>query len=152
MNPKNLVLLVCATALTQASFSIPARAQTSPVSDGAQQCQALAGEDFSRLEDAPTQIMATKSVAATKAMRGYCEVSGYVAPRTGFLLRLPLENWNGKFIEHGCGGACGDIDYFSWRCEDPIRRGYACILSDGGHKSTVFDAKWAYNNLQAVMD
>ncbi|MBI4167079.1 MAG: tannase/feruloyl esterase family alpha/beta hydrolase [Acidobacteria bacterium] len=82
---------------------------------------------------------------------GYCEVTGYVAPSIGFLLRLPSDHWNGKFFETGCGGACGTFDWIS-RCAEPLRKGYACIVSDGGHKSTVNDLKWAYNNPQAPID
>jgi len=68
----------------------------------------------------------------------------------GFLLRLPTNNWNGKFIEQGCGGYCGNYRFITW-CDNALRRGYTCIVSDGGHKSAR-DAKWAYNNLQAEID
>ena len=37
-------------------------------------------------------------------------------------------------------------------CDGPLRRGYACIVSDSGHQSGARDAKWAYNNILAQID
>jgi len=73
-----------------------------------------------------------------------------VAPQVFFELLLPISSWNGKFLELGCGGACGrlpDPAYGGW-C--PLHRGYACISSDTGHEGG--DSLWAYNNPQAQMD
>src|SRR5688572_29034615 len=100
----------------------------------AERCTAIRSADLSMLQDAPTQIIETKLVTRSDAAPGYCEVSGYVSPSFGFLLRLPLESWNGKFLEHGCAGSCGDTNFFIRGCDDALRRGYACIVPDGGHK------------------
>ena len=51
-----------------------------------------------------------------------------------FLLRLPSDHWNGKLVELGCGGPCGTLEHIQ-ACDQPLRRGYACIISDGGHKA-----------------
>ena len=123
-----------------------ALAQTEPA---AEKCQALAGADFSGILDAPTQVLAAKPVAAAGDMPAYCDVQGYIQPQIGIQLRLPA-NWNGKFLKYGCGGFCGAM--FTAACDAPLRKGYACIVSDMGHKSTALDAKWAYNNLQAEVD
>jgi len=118
--------------------------------DIAKRCSDLTNSDFSRLMDAPTQVTASKTVAATADVPAHCLVQGYVAPTVGFELRLPFENWNGKFFKHGCGGFCGAI--YATACTAPMRKGYACIASDMGHKSTGLDAKWGYNNIQTEID
>src|SRR5689334_17273600 len=69
-------------------------------------CSALTGADFSGVLDAPTQVTEAAPVELPDLPR-YCEVKGYVTPTVGFLLVLPAENWNGKFLEQGCGGFCG---------------------------------------------
>ena len=115
------------------------------------QCKALSGADFSGIKDAPTQVIATKVVEPAATAPAYCQVQGYVSPQVGFELRLPLTNWNGKFMEVGCGAFCGDMG-FIFLCANPLRKGYACIITDMGHKSTGLDGKWAYNNLQAQVD
>jgi feruloyl esterase len=122
-----------------------------PTVDATEQCKALETTDFSQIPHAVTQIIETHLVEASNAQPEYCEVSGYVAPSTGFRLRLPLSTWNGKFLELGCGGACGSTDNIL-DCADPLRRGYACIVSDGGHKSSWLDMKWAANNPDAVIN
>jgi feruloyl esterase len=128
------------------------RAHAGTVSDAAARCNALRSADFSQLQDAPMQITETKFVAPSGDTPGYCQVGGYVVPSVGFIIRLPSDSWNGKFFENGCGGFCGAAEFYLPACDHPLRKGYACIVSDDGHKSTVFDGKWAYNNLQAQID
>lgn len=129
----------------------PGQAHAGLADDASARCKAIQTTDFSRIPDAPTQVMAAASVEPTGGAAGYCQISGYVAPNVGFLLRLPTDHWNGKFIELGCGGACGSTDHI-FECDNPLRRGYACIVSDGGHHSTGGDVKWAYNQPQAVTE
>jgi hypothetical protein len=112
-------------------------------------CKLLVEADFSSIQDAPTQITAAKIVPAEGAEPTYCQVQGYVAPQVGFELRLPTANWNGKFIEIGCGGACGTTGWLFW-C--PVRRGYACMVSDMGHRGKDQDMLWSYNALPAQLD
>lgn len=128
----------------------PTYAQQPAANETAAKCAALAGLDLSRTPDAVTQVLATGMVGPSGSDAGYCEVSGYVAPSVAFVLRLPTDRWNGKFLELGCGGACGFTAHIAG-CDEPLRRGYACIVSDGGHKARG-DVKWAYNNPQAVTE
>jgi len=117
------------------------------------QCEALARADFSGILDAPTQITVAQPVATASDVPAYCRVEGYVSPNVGIEVRLPATQWNGKFIEVGCGGTCGAV--FASACDEPLRKAYACIASDmghKGHKSTLADQIWAYNNLQAKID
>jgi hypothetical protein len=121
----------------------------------AQQCSALSKADFSGIPEAPTQILQTASVEATVSAPAYCVVKGVVTPNVGFELKLPAGNWNGRFFEAGCGNYCGVI--YQKACDAPLRKGYACIATDSGHKAPagdVFmtDGKWTSNNLQAELD
>ena len=125
----------------------------------AAQCNALLNANLLGTPDAPTQITGAKLVEPAGIVSGYCEVQGYVWPQVGFELLLPVSNWNGKFIELGCGGHCGVIELSIADCP----AGYACIGTDAGHKATVyegqglwggdvFDGLWGYGNLQAKVD
>lgn len=114
-------------------------------------CAALMMEDFSRVPDAPTQIMSASEISGNGKMPAYCRVEGYVAPTIGFEIRIPQGIWNGKLLMQGCGGFCGTTAMIA-QCDDAVARGYACVSTDLGHKSTPIDAKWAYNNPQGEID
>src|SRR5258706_587573 len=95
------IALLCAAAvclISTRTYAIEAR-----VPDAASQCIALSSMDFSRIPDALTQVIKTHLEQRSGDAPAFCEVSGYVAPSVKFLMRLPSENWNGKFIELGCG-------------------------------------------------
>ena len=116
-------------------------------------CTALASDDLSSISDAPTQIIAANPVEATDKVPVHCQVKGYVAPQVGFRLGLPpIDRWNHKFFEVGCGGDCGDTGHFEMprACGVPLQRGYACIAFDGGHIGG--GGLWAVNNIQAQID
>lgn len=117
-------------------------------------CENLQRADFSGLEDAPAEINAAEAINAAAPLPAYCRVQGYIAPNTGFELRLPLDHWNGKFFYAGCTGSCGFAADSSWtaECDYPLTRGYACIISDMGHRSGSSDGLWAYRNLEARVD
>ena len=115
-------------------------------------CEALPNTDFSQILDAPTKIISTKLVDESKDLPEYCQVKAYVSPNVGIDLWLPTTDWNGKFLEVACGGRCGYFGTETGACDDPLRRGYACLASDMGHTSTGGDVIWAYNNMQAEID
>ena len=119
-------------------------------SDSAARCQALSQADFSGLTDAPTQVTASTYVAGTDDITAYCRIEGYVTPTVRIEVHLPAENWNGKFIKRGCGGYCGAVN--GNYCNNHVKNGYACVVSDMGHQSTGGDAKWAYNNSYTEID
>lgn len=150
------IAAVAATIMGMYLHTSPAGAQASPPSPpgteaAAASCAMLAAQDFSTLPDAPTHISAAKLAPATDKVGPTCQVQGYVAPNVGFELWLPASGWNGKFSKIGCGGFCG-INYAAMACPAMVNRGYACITGNMGHQSTMLDAKWAYNNLQAEVD
>jgi hypothetical protein len=141
-------LLICsAPAQARADVAVPA-----PVSVLTAKCEAIGASNFSALPDAPTHIVSAKLIAASEDKPTYCEVEGYVSPQVGILMWLPAEKWNGKFLEIGCGGFCGTTQ-FIFLCNAPLRKGYACITTDMGHRAKEAEGlEWAYNNTQAVID
>ena len=148
MNKQSMCILLAVGMSVCAAF--PCWAQTERAADSpAVVCAALADADFSGIDEAPTQIESAQLIEPKNGLLEYCQVRGYVWPQVGFELQLPTTGWNGKFIELGCGGSCGDL---SQAVECPTHRGYACIASDMGHKGKVGDGLWAYNNLQAQID
>ncbi len=72
-------------------------------------------------------------------------------------MRLPLQNWNGKYYGTGCGGFCGSLNSdapgFTNAMNYGLRRGYAASTMDGGHWGTgSVDGRWAVGDLVARMD
>lgn len=114
-------------------------------------CESLINKDFSRIPDATTQITSASDIAAQGRLPDYCKVEGYIAPAVGFEFRIPQKIWNGKLLMQGCGGFCGTTSMIA-QCDDAVARGYACVSTDLGHKSTPIDGKWAYNNPQGEID
>lgn len=139
---------VIVIALAMCAISHLAKAEL--VREASARCQDLIVVDFSTVQDAPMQVTQAEPIAAEGTVPSYCRVQGYVSPQVGFELRLPLSKWNGKFIEVGCGGWCGSL--WTGACDMPLRRGYACLVSDMGHRSSVIGGPWAYNNVEAEID
>lgn len=143
------LILVALTAVGLSTLPI-IRAEVAPTPETAIRCAALKHSDFSHVSDAVISVT-DASVVNGGHEAGYCEVTGYVVPDIGYLLRLPLAHWNGKLLEIGCGGFCGTFEHARY-CQDALHRGYACIVSDGGHRAGTADVKWAYNNLPLKID
>ena len=112
-------------------------------------CAALREADFSRIPDTPTQVITSTIVPARDLVPAYCRVEAYIAPQVNFELQLPA-NWNGKLLHQGCGGTCGMIAVIE--ADDALTRGYAVVATDGGHRSTAADSKWAYNDQTAEIN
>jgi Tannase and feruloyl esterase len=143
-----LSLLLARQPVSAARPGFAAHAQDTAAA--AANCGKLEHADLATLEDAPTDITDAKWVGRGSEGPPYCRVRGYVAPHVGFEILLPGIRWNHKFIEMGCGGACGAID--EQACGDPLRRHYACIVSDAGHRSRDGGWRWAKDDLQAKID
>ena len=97
------------------------------------------------------------TAAGKVRMPDYCRVRGAVRPQINFELRLPLDDWNGKFYMAGCGGFCGkvlpDTPGYSNTINVAVVRGYAAVTTDAGHWSPhAADGVWAYNNRSAELD
>ena len=153
----SLMVAVLTTALTNIVASTPAKADA-PSGPEAAQCASLVNADFSHVLDAPTQVTEAQLTAGSAGLPTYCEVKGYVTPAVGFFLAMPAQNWNGKFLELGCGGFCGGIvdrkRLEIWKAIfiGPKHRDYAVLIFDGGHVTGGISGSWGYNNLQAQFD
>ena len=149
------VIVLAACSLLASLAQTPARAQTTSTEAPrlAAHCEGLLRENLMLVPDAPTHIYSAKLIeAAADGKPAYCEVEGNIAPEVGILMWLPAQAWNGKFLEVGCGGFCGMFTFIA-NCDDPLRKGYACITTDMGHKGKEAEGmEWAYNNPQAVID
>jgi hypothetical protein len=112
-------------------------------------CSAIREADFSQVQDAPLKILTVESVEATAHAAPFCKVQGYIYPQVQIEVRLPLaKNWNGKLITNGNGGWAGSLD--GGGCDSRLRRGYACVTTDTGHRGG--DGMWAKDNLPAQVD
>jgi feruloyl esterase len=144
--------------------------------DAQAHCEALVGQSFDGLPDAPTKIteatyLATEALApadqkvflrvgeamgtptsAAASLPARCRVRGYVAPSVRFEILLPGNaSWNGKLLFATCDGFCGQMK--PQYCFASLVRNYATVTTDGGHVGVPgFDGVWAYNNLQAEID
>ena len=101
---------------------------------------------------------ATRFVPAKGALPAYCQVNGSFVtnPKTGktanFLATFPA-NWNGKYLQSGCSGHCGQF-YVSNPAlptitvtaqgdpDEIIGKGYAHFATDEGHVG-MDGGKWA---------
>jgi hypothetical protein len=121
---------------------------------------AFAAQDCARLANVKidnTNLLSAAEVPASGDLPAHCRVLGYVRPAINFEIRLPLQEWNGKFYQVGCGSFCGTLDTelpgFANAMNFGLRRNYAVSTSDSGHwGSSHSDARWAMNNPVAVMD
>ncbi|WP_373987303.1 tannase/feruloyl esterase family alpha/beta hydrolase [Duganella sp. BuS-21] len=138
-----LFRLMIALLLTSGAMA-HASAQT-----GAERCAALPSAQLAMPAEAPTRIIKAELVAAAGTQPALCLVSGVVAPAVNFTLALPLEGWNEKFFQHGCGGSCGTARQYY--CEQPLSRGYACISTDMGHSGPSREWIWGRDQ-QALVD
>jgi feruloyl esterase len=145
----------CAIAACMAVLAtVPMAGRASPAST-AEQCKALAGQDFTGVLDAPTRIQSSRIVAAKAPLPAYCEVRAYVWPQVQMFLWLPTDAWTGRFVGIGCGGACGVIERVdaSGVWQPIVRRGDAAMFTDMGHSGRdTTDLLWAIDNPQAQID
>jgi pimeloyl-ACP methyl ester carboxylesterase len=96
-----------------------------------------------------TYITSASIVPANNDLPEHCLVRGYVLPAIHFEIRLPIKNWNGKFLMEGCGGFCGSLK-FPRGAQLGLERNYAVSYTDSGHWGGL--ARWAYNNRGAEID
>jgi feruloyl esterase len=83
----------------------------------------------------------------------FCRVAGTIRATAESDVRFELwlpEQWNGKFMQTGNGGAAGAIVYDS--LVDPLLRGYAVTNTDTGHQGAGGDFAWAIGEPQRLID
>lgn len=160
-----------AAASASAALAVPASAPVEMASacspEFAQSVAASlsAGVTVKRVANGPDMTGGVKYVPATERLPAYCKVTGSFVtnPATGktanFMAVLPV-NWNGKYLQIGCGGHCG-----SFIVNDPtsalitisaqgtpgqiVAKGYAAFSTDEGHEGGG-GGDWAVRGPNAV--
>jgi hypothetical protein len=161
-----VLFVICAT------FGLGANPHSAMAQDAAK-CASLKNTLLEALTDAPTAIVTAGVIAAggggahrpnsyngtplanltMKAetdIPGYCRVTGVVAPDIEFQLRLPVADWNGRFLMQGCGGMCGIVSMES--CDDALVRNFAVVNTDMGHEGDASTTGWATDVLRTKVD
>lgn len=142
---------LASAALLVAIAWAPSAIATSPPEDPTAACSLLDSAEFFVETNIPVELGTSHVVPASEDMPAYCVVSGFVAPEVGFEVRLPLQEWNGRFLQQGCSGMCGIMEIDA--ADDALARGYAVASTDMGHRSVGSkSAMWAYNNPSAKRD
>lgn len=105
------------------------------------------------------QVESAREIAAADGLPAFCEVRATARPAISILVHLPLETWNGKYYQAGCGGFCGILGRADasggWinAMRPGLERGYATATSDSGHHGlSVVDASWADHNPNGERD
>ncbi|MCB2107889.1 MAG: tannase/feruloyl esterase family alpha/beta hydrolase [Rhodobacteraceae bacterium] len=96
------------------------------------QCTALTSGAFTADVGAETSIQSAEIVSAGNGKPAHCRVLANIAPSIGVEVRLPMDQWSGRFLFTGCGGLCGVIN--SVAGDDALMRGYAVATTDMGHR------------------
>ena len=134
-----------------AGLLLSSMANAAAATADADQCRALVGRTFILAGDTPAVVGTARPVAANAGLPAHCAVEGYVAPQVGFEIRLPMENWNGRYLQQGCRGMCGFLN--SGLTDDALARGYATASTDMGHKAiNSTSGLWAVDNPQGKID
>lgn len=98
-------------------------------------------------------LTAPPKVVDMKGLPRFCQLVGKMQGYVGFETRLPLENWNGKFLMAGCGGNCGgvfaDKPGYSNSINYAVARGFAATAHDGGHTGEASDTSYAIADVKA---
>lgn len=104
-------------------------------------------------------ITSSRVVAAKEKSPAYCEVRAVALPAINIEVRLPMQGWNGKFYQSGCGGFCGTLGRADagkgWvnAMRPGLERGYATATSDSGHHDlSVLEGEWADANPNGERD
>lgn len=151
------------TAFSRLTTVLPGLAATVLLAmSGAALAQETAVERCSGLRDLvidAAHVTSTRVMPAVDGKPAYCELRATALPAISIEVRLPLEGWNGKYYQAGCGGFCGILGRadagggFINAMGPGLAKGYATATSDSGHHGlSVVDASWAYNNPPAERD
>ncbi len=118
-------------------LALPERATQAPVLP----CAALVTPVTARAGAIAYRVISASEQDAT------CLVTGYAAPQTQFVLRLPLAGYRGRYLQGGCGGMCGVIgNTIVPSCSNAhlADGGFAVAFDNGGHFGAgIGDATWA---------
>lgn len=121
---------------------LPERAVIPPV----MACADLPEHDLLRIEGAPARISEAIVETSDEGIE-FCRIKGMIAPQIQFEFHLPTQDYTGRYLQGGCGGACGVIyDSVSPRCNNKLAFGgaFAVSFNNSGHVGPeAMDTLWA---------
>ena len=130
----------------RAVSSVAASAVIAPATS----CATIGQADFSTIPGASTTIVSATPVSASSNTLGDyagCEISGLIAPQIQFQLMLPTQNYQGKYLQLGCGGYCGtdtlSTPAASYGCVPVTTGQFAEATDNEGHAGAVFSGAFA---------
>ena len=129
-------------ALQLGALAPALRAQQNATPD----CAAMASTELPNVR--VTEALAVAAAPSGRIKAAHCKVSGVIETEIRFTALLP-ERWNGRFMAGGGGGFVGTVDNQALASVDA---GYATIGTDTGHQGLAFDASWALNNRERVIN
>ena len=118
---------------------------------GQKDCSAL-----STLSLPGASVTSADVVAATvqPPVAAYCRVKGVATPtadsKISFEVWMPVDGWNGEFLQLGNGGLAGSINYPPMMQQ--VARHYAVAATDDGHTGAGTDGSWAVGHPEKVID
>jgi feruloyl esterase len=129
----------------------------------AEQCQALASKVLPNVEitlaTAVTggSFLPPDASAEVNEAPAFCRFAGTATPTADseikFEVWMPLQGWNGKFVQAGNGGYGRGFNQPVTGMLPALKRGYAVAGTDMGHPVTVgYDASWAEGHPEKVVD
>ena len=131
--------------------ALPERAAIPPVMD----CADLTKQDFLTIEGAPARITSAEIVTRDNGEQ-FCFAKGIIAPQIQFEFHLPLKSYTGRYLQGGCGGACGVIyKTISPTCDNQLAFGgsFAVSFNNSGHVGPeAMDTLWAAHDPQLRVD
>jgi hypothetical protein len=114
-------------------------------------CGAITGlTDLAANPQYPTAIASSTDVPASGGNPEYCDVKGMIAPQTHFDLQLPVNSWQGRYLQNGCGGYCGTVGNQTFpSCDAQLGGDFAMATDDEGHVTAAGlggSGLWAFND------
>lgn len=97
----------------------------------------IACESLAKLDLTPVGGLGSRVTAARPDAKGQCEVEGTLAPAIGFKVKLPLQTWQQRYLQIGCGGLCGRVPEQVGAAEGcaPLSAGaFVTASTDMGHQ------------------
>ncbi|MBO9603762.1 MAG: tannase/feruloyl esterase family alpha/beta hydrolase [Novosphingobium sp.] len=136
---------------TVAYTPLPERAEIAPVID----CGKLPEQNFLGIEGAPARVVSAEVVTRDNG-RQFCFVKGIIAPQIQFEFHLPLKGYTGRYLQGGCGGACGVVyKTISPSCDNAVAFDgrFAVSFNNSGHVGPeMMDTLWAAKDPQLRVD
>lgn len=130
---------------------LPQRAAIAPVMD----CGALPATDLLGIDGAPSRIVSAE-VETREDGKQFCFVRGIIAPQIQFEFHLPLTGYTGRYLQGGCGGACGAIyKTVTPSCDNDVafNGAFAVSFNNSGHVGPqLMDTLWAAHDPQLRID